>query len=105
MFSGRMWPEVSALNLTKAVPALQVPVFFFIGRHDHVVDARTSVAYFDMLTAPQKTLVWFEESAHEPPTEEPVKFNTLMVNSVLPAIRETGNSESAVRNKIALGSK
>ncbi len=29
-----MWPEVSALNLVKAVPALQMPVFFFIGRHD-----------------------------------------------------------------------
>ena len=63
-----MWAEVSALNLVKAVPALQMPVFFFLGRHDHVVAAETSVAYFDMLTAPSKKLVWFEESAHEPPS-------------------------------------
>src|SRR6185503_4921095 len=30
-----MWDEVSALNLLKAVAALQMPAFFFIGRHDH----------------------------------------------------------------------
>lgn len=82
-----MWAEVSALNLVKAVPVLQVPVFFFIGRHDHVVASETSVAYFDMLTAPSKSLVWFEDSAHEPPVEEPAKFNAAMAELVRPAVR------------------
>ena len=82
-----MWAEVSVLNLMKAVPALEVPVFFFIGRHDHVVASETSVAYFDMLTAPSKRLVWFEESAHEPPVEEPAKFNAAMAELVRPAVR------------------
>src|SRR5581483_9949864 len=62
-----MWDEVSALDLTKTVPMLHVPVFFFVGRHDHVIAPEISVGYFDMLTAPSKRLVWFEESAHEPP--------------------------------------
>jgi pimeloyl-ACP methyl ester carboxylesterase len=84
MFCGRMWAEVSALNLVKAVPALQVPVFFFLGRHDRVVAPETSAAYFDMLAAPSKRLVWFEESAHEPPVEEPAKFNALMADLVRP---------------------
>ena len=83
----RMWAEVSALNLVKAVPALKMPVFFFLGRHDHVVASETSVAYFDMLTAPSKRLVWFEESAHEPPVEEPAKFNAAMAELVRPAVR------------------
>jgi pimeloyl-ACP methyl ester carboxylesterase len=82
-----MWAEVSALNLVKIVPALQVPVFFFIGRHDHVVSSETSVAYFDMLSAPSKRLVWFEDSAHEPPVEEPAKFNLAMLELVRPAVR------------------
>jgi pimeloyl-ACP methyl ester carboxylesterase len=82
-FSQRtMWADVSALDLTTAVPALQVPVFFFLGRHDHVIAAETSAAYFEMLEAPSKTLTWFEESAHEPPFEEPEKFNRAMVESV-----------------------
>jgi pimeloyl-ACP methyl ester carboxylesterase len=86
-----MWAEVSALNLMKAVPALKMPVFFFLGRHDHVVASETSVAYFDMLTAPSKRLVWFEESAHEPPVEEPAKFNAAMVELVRPVVRSSSS--------------
>jgi pimeloyl-ACP methyl ester carboxylesterase len=81
-----MWDEISALNLTKAAPVLQVPVFFFIGRHDHVIAPTTSIAYFDMLTAPSKKLVWFQESAHEPSFEEPAKFNAAMAQLVRPVI-------------------
>jgi pimeloyl-ACP methyl ester carboxylesterase len=81
-----MWDEVSALNLVKAARVLAMPVFFFIGRHDHVIAPETSVAYFDMLIAPSKRLVWFEESAHEPPFEEPAKFNAAMVELVRPTL-------------------
>jgi pimeloyl-ACP methyl ester carboxylesterase len=86
-----MWDEVSALNLIKAVPALQMPIFFFIGRHDHVIAPERSVAYFEMLTAPSKKFVWFEESAHEPPVEEPAKFNAAMVELVLPVAQSSSS--------------
>ncbi|MCS6302070.1 MAG: alpha/beta hydrolase [Nitrospira sp.] len=79
-----MWQELSGVNLIKTAPALQMSIFFFLGRHDRVVVPETSVAYFDVLQAPSKTLMWFEESGHEPPTEEPEKFNSLMVEMVLP---------------------
>jgi pimeloyl-ACP methyl ester carboxylesterase len=79
-----MWAEVSRLNLLDAAPVLQMPVFFFLGRHDHWVPSETSVAYFDALTAPAKKLVWFEESGHEPFMDEPVKFNQAMVEMVRP---------------------
>jgi len=80
-----MWTEASALNLMKVVPALQIPVFFFLGRRDHQVPADTSAAYFNVLTAPSKRLVWFEESGHEPFVDEPDKFNAAMVELVRPA--------------------
>lgn len=79
-----MWEELIGVNLIKAAPVLRVPVFFFLGRHDRVVTPETSVAYFDALQAPSKTLMWFEESGHEPPAEEPEKFNNLMVEMVRP---------------------
>ncbi|MGQ0665428.1 MAG: alpha/beta fold hydrolase [Nitrospiraceae bacterium] len=82
-----MWQELIAVNLVDTVPVLRMPVFFFLGRHDHVVVADTSVAYFNVLRAPSKTLLWFEESGHEPPAEEPDKFNTAMVDLVLPAVQ------------------
>jgi pimeloyl-ACP methyl ester carboxylesterase len=83
-----MWPEVSILNLPKLVPTLRMPVFFFLGKRDHWVPAETSVAYFDALTAPEKTLVWFERSGHEMFADEPDKFNHTMVELVRPAARE-----------------
>jgi len=79
-----MWAEVSRLNLLDAAPMLQMPVFFFLGRRDHLVAPETSVAYFDALTAPAKKLVWFEESGHEPFMDEPEKFNQAMVEMVRP---------------------
>jgi pimeloyl-ACP methyl ester carboxylesterase len=81
-----MWAEVSRLNLVKLVPVLQMPVFFFLGRHDHWVPPEVSVAYFDVLTAPSKRLVWFEESGHEPFVDEPAKFNASMVELVRPVV-------------------
>jgi pimeloyl-ACP methyl ester carboxylesterase len=81
-----MWAEVSTLNLIELVPTLQVPVFFFLGRNDHWVPPETSVAFFDLLTAPSKKLVWFEESGHEPFADEPTKFNASMVELVQPVV-------------------
>jgi hypothetical protein len=49
-----------------------------------VVVPETSVAYYDVLQAPSKPLIWFEESGHESPTEEPKMFNNLMVEMVQP---------------------
>jgi len=81
-----MWGEVSRLDLARVAPALQMPVFFFLGRRDHWVPPETSVAYFDALTAPAKRLVWFEESGHEPFVDEPAKFNAAMAELVRPVL-------------------
>lgn len=79
-----MWAEASALNLRELAPALAVPVFFFLGRHDHWVPPETTVPYFEELVAPSKQLVWFEASGHEPFVDEPAKFNAAMVDLVRP---------------------
>jgi len=44
------------------------------------------VAYFDLLDAPAKKLVWFEQSGHEPFVDEPAKFNSAMADLVRPAV-------------------
>jgi len=82
-----MWPEVSRLNLIELVPELQMPVFFLLSRKDPWVPTETSVAYFDVLTAPTKKLVWFEHSGHEPFIDEPGKFNAAMADLVRPALQ------------------
>ena len=79
-----MWDEASKINLLTAVPALAMPVFFFLGRRDHWVPPEASVAYFNALEAPSKTLVWFEASGHEPFADEAEKFNASMIELVRP---------------------
>ena len=81
-----MWDEVSKINLIESVPMLEMPVFFFIGRRDHWVPAQASKEYFDVLLAPSKSFVWFDESGHEPFVDEPAKFNASMVDLVRPIV-------------------
>ncbi len=53
---------------------LEVPVYFFIGRHD--INAPVSLAedYYNRLEAPNKELVWFEHSGHSAWINETDKF-------------------------------
>ncbi|MGE5186389.1 MAG: alpha/beta fold hydrolase [Acidobacteriota bacterium] len=81
-----LWAECMTIDLRERAPALRVPVFFFLGRKDHWVPPETSVAYFDVLTAPSKQLVWFEQSGHEPFVDEAAKFNAEMIERVLPVV-------------------
>jgi len=86
-----MTPELLGLNLECAVPRVDVPVFFFLGRHDRHADSKIAAAYFDTLRAPGKQLVWFEDSAHNVPFEEPEAFNEMVVSALESiAIRRQG---------------
>ncbi len=67
--------ELLGLDLARSVPSIDVPVFFFLGRHDRHVEATLAAAYFGALRAPLKSLIWFENSAHNAPFEEHDLFN------------------------------
>jgi len=75
----RLEDEIYAANLFREVPRLQVPVWFFMGRHDTVVGDAVLARYFPALRAPRgKRLVWFEQSGHVPHLEEPAKYRASM---------------------------
>jgi pimeloyl-ACP methyl ester carboxylesterase len=44
--------------------------------------------YFDRIRAPYKRLVWFEQSAHNPPFEEPEVFNRTLRDVLGPLVDE-----------------
>ncbi len=81
-----LFPELYQLDLFATVPEVQVPVYFCLGRHDYEVPAVLSARYFEALRAPRKELVWFEDSAHLPNTEEREKFNRFLIEAVRPAL-------------------
>lgn len=63
---------------------LEVPVFLFLGRHDHNVSATLAAEWFEGLDVPFKRLVWFDHSAHEVMAEEPGKVLVTLVEHVRP---------------------
>ena len=74
--------ELLGLDLARSVPSTDVPVLFFLGRHDRHTDAKLAATYFASLRAPGKRLVWFEKSAHNIPFEEPRLFNATVVREL-----------------------
>ena len=94
-----VYPQLADLDLTQQAAELDVPVYFFVGRHD--VNAMTSLIerYYAKLKAPHKELVWFEKSGHTPLYEEPGKWAEEMVHRVL---REAEAFENPSRLSTAL---
>lgn len=60
--------------LQGGIEDVDVPVFFFLGRHDYNAPSRLAAEYLQRLRAPYKRVVWFEQSAHFPFYEEKQKF-------------------------------
>ena len=76
-------PEYSKVDLTR-YDSFRVPIIFLLGRHDWHVPSVLAERYFDAVSAPCKRLVWFEQSAHNPPFEEPERFVRVVTREVLP---------------------
>jgi pimeloyl-ACP methyl ester carboxylesterase len=73
-----LWPEQKHYDARKRHPSIEVPIVMVMGRHDRVISPTLGAQYFDVLKAPDKELIWFENSAHGPPFDEPDKFNEVV---------------------------
>ncbi len=70
---------------------LAVPIILFAGRHDINVNADVGAEWLARLKAPEKHIVWFENSAHMPMTEEPGKFFLSLVQYLRPIAERAGD--------------
>lgn len=75
-----LWDEFLKFNLYESVPEVEVPVYFFLGRHDWMVPSVSAAEYYEYLQAPEKGLVWFEYSGHQPIYEQPDDFMIALTN-------------------------
>lgn len=73
-------------NFLLEIPRLDLPVYFFEGRHDHGLSTTTElvVEYCRKLKASRKKICWFEESGHLPNIDEPDNFQKMIIQGVLP---------------------
>ncbi|MBI1822122.1 MAG: alpha/beta hydrolase [Nitrospirae bacterium] len=74
--------ELLDLDLSRSAPRIEVPVYFLLGRYDCHADATLAAEYFETLKGPYKKLIWFENSAHNIPFEEPNQFNDIVVQEL-----------------------
>ena len=62
------------VNMFEQVPEVKVPIYFLVGMYDYMTPSEITERYYNYVKAPKKELIWFEESAHRPMTEEPEKY-------------------------------
>lgn len=67
------------VDIISDIPIVKVPVYFCVGKYDHNTPSELTKKYYEQLVAPEKELIWFEESAHFPHFEEPKKFSEIML--------------------------
>ena len=67
-------PAVGATDFPSTCTKFQVPYFIFDGVLDQNTPAALVQDYFDLIQAPKKELIWFEQSGHNPMTDEPERF-------------------------------
>ncbi|MBY0119706.1 alpha/beta hydrolase [Paenibacillus sp. FSL L8-0435] len=76
MFSSQdiLLKEAFDQNLPDIVDHLEIPTYFVMGKYDYMTTANAARDYFDVLDAPIKDFIVFNESAHYPQFEEKEKF-------------------------------
>jgi pimeloyl-ACP methyl ester carboxylesterase len=78
-----LWNEITTTDLSKQLPALEIPVYFFHGIYDYTCSYTVAKSYFEKLKAPLKGFYTFKHSAHSPLFEEPGKMLEIVRADVL----------------------
>lgn len=78
-----VYPQLWEVDFRIQAPALEIPVFFLIGRHDVNAPPDLTEAYYQILKAPKKELIWFERSGHNPWVTEADLFSEVLVDRFL----------------------
>jgi pimeloyl-ACP methyl ester carboxylesterase len=76
------WEDLLRDDLSTRLTTLDLPVYFFVGRHDQTANPTLSRAYFDRIEAPVKGFYVFENSAHSPLFEEPERATEILLLDV-----------------------
>jgi pimeloyl-ACP methyl ester carboxylesterase len=72
--SSNMKKNILSESIYNEIREYNVPVYFFVGSSDYVTPHELVTEYFQMVSSPEKEIVYFENSAHFPFYEEPERF-------------------------------
>lgn len=83
-----MWKEIGTTDLNRTTTKFAAPVFILDGRLDYNTPWELVEEWFDRIEAPRKELHWFDNSGHNPLSDEPEKFIPLVKKLLLPLAAE-----------------
>lgn len=75
--------DLNAVNFDSTT-RVSFPVLMFVGRHDLTTPPEITERWLNALHAPSKRLVWFENSGHMMPIEEPGRMTVALVQYARP---------------------
>jgi pimeloyl-ACP methyl ester carboxylesterase len=70
---------IAGFHYIQTVPSVEVPIYFFVGAHDYNTPLALVQEYFEVIEAPHKELVVFDNSAHLPFLAEPETFTEQVI--------------------------
>ena len=69
-FQDRLMKNQSESPITHLVQNVNIPIYFIMGKYDHMTSTKAAKEYFDQIHAPNKEFIIYENSAHYPQLEE-----------------------------------
>ncbi len=83
-----VYPQLQDLDLREVNTKFDLPVYMVLGRNDMNNPSQIPEDFFNQIEAPNKKLIFFEDSGHGMIWEEAAKFHELMINDVLAGTNE-----------------
>lgn len=82
VFNDKMMIDISEIDFFN-INEIEIPVFFFHGRHDKVCDVNLMERFFDQLSAPSgKNIIWLDNSAHFFYSDDAEKVEEIIIKSI-----------------------
>jgi len=85
-----MWPECGRTNFNETCTEFEIPFYIFDGRLDRNTPSSLVEDWYNKIQAPDKCLLWFENSGHNPMNDEAELFKRLLREKLL-AVKEREN--------------
>ena len=74
----KLWPEIGLLDFPKTNTKFEVPFYIFHGHQDMNTPWTLIPDWYEKIEAPDKDLIFFDNSGHNPMTDEPEAFKKAM---------------------------
>ena len=78
-----MWPECGRTNFNETCTEFEIPFYIFDGRLDQNTPASLVEGWYERIEAPEKCLIWFENSGHNPMNDEGELFKKFLREKLL----------------------